>query len=166
MNKSEEKIYELLKSNVLFRDEKGIYTIFPQKLLIEASGKSERTVRYTLRSLEEQKYITREIHKEINLVKFYFSQEEELKNAHIIDRRKNCPSPSENCPSSSENCPSSSENCPSSSENCPSSSENCPLKIAPPPLKIAPPPLKMSTTLPKIAPPPLKIITLYRIIQL
>ena len=125
MNKSEEKIYELLKSNVLFRDEKGIYTIFPQKLLIEASGKSERTVRYTLRSLEEQKYITREIHKEINLVKFYFSQEEELKNAHIIDRRKNCPSPSENCPSSSENCPSSSENCPSSSENEHHSPENC-----------------------------------------
>ena len=97
MNKSEEKIYELLKNNELYRDEKGIYTIFPQKLLIEASGKSERTVRYTLRSLEEQKYITREIHKEINLVKFYFSQEEELKNTHIIDRRKNCPSPSENC---------------------------------------------------------------------
>ena len=38
MNKTEEKIYELLKSNVLFRDEKGIYTIFPQKLLIKASA--------------------------------------------------------------------------------------------------------------------------------
>ena len=110
MNKSEQKIYELLKSNVLFRDEKGIYTIFPQKLLIEASGKSERTIRYILRSLEEQKYIIREVYKEINLVKFYFSQEGELKNSHIIDRRKNCPSPSENCTSSSENCPSPSEN--------------------------------------------------------
>ena len=117
MNKSEQKIYELLKSNVLFRDEKGIYTIFPQKLLIEASGKSERTIRYILRSLEEQKYIIREVYKEINLVKFYFSQEEELKNSHIIDRRKNCPSPSENCTSPSENCTSSSENCPSPSEN-------------------------------------------------
>ena len=125
MNKSEEKIYELLKSNVLFRDEKGIYTIFPQKLLIEASGKSERTVRYTLRSLEEQKYITREIHKEINLVKFYFSQEEELKNTHIIDRRKSDTSISENDTSPSENCTSPSENCTSPSENCTHSSENC-----------------------------------------
>ena len=96
MNKSEQKIYELLKSNVLFRDEKGIYTIFPQKLLIKASGKSERTVQYALKKLEEQKYIVREVHKEINLVKFYFSQEEELKNNHIIDRRENCTSPSEN----------------------------------------------------------------------
>ena len=72
MNKSEQKIYELLKSNVLFRDEKGIYTIFPQRLLIEASGKSERTIRYILRSLEEHKYIIRDVYKEINLVKFYF----------------------------------------------------------------------------------------------
>ena len=120
MNKSEEKIYELLKSNVLLRDEKGVYTIFPQKLLIKASGKSERTVRYTLRSLEEQKYIIREVYQELNLVKFYFSQEEELKNSHIIDRRKNCPPSSENCTSPSENCPPSSENCLSLSENCPS----------------------------------------------
>ena len=139
MNKTEEKIYELLKSNVLFHDEKGIYTIFPQKLLIKASGKSERTVQYALKKLEEQKYIVREVYKEINLVKFYFSQEEELKNSHIIDRRKSCTSPSENYTSSSENytspsenytslsenCTSSSENCTSSSENCTSSSENC-----------------------------------------
>ena len=125
MNKSEQKIYELLKSNVLFRDEKGIYTIFPQKLLIKASGKSERTVQYALKKLEEQKYIVREVHKEINLVKFYFSQEEELKNNHIIDRRENCTSLSENCTSLSENCTSLSENCTSPSENCTSPSENC-----------------------------------------
>ena len=125
MNKTEEKIYELLKSNVLFRDEKGIYTIFPQKLLIKASGKSERTVQYALKKLEEQKYIVREVYKEINLVKFYFSQEEELKNSHIIDRRKSCTSPSENCTSLSENCTSLSENCTSLSENCTSLSENC-----------------------------------------
>ena len=125
MNKTEEKIYELLKSNVLFRDEKGIYTIFPQKLLIKASGKSERTVQYALKKLEEQKYIVREVYKEINLVKFYFSQEEEMKNSHIIDRRKSCTSPSENYTSPSENCTSLSENCTSLSENCTSLSENC-----------------------------------------
>ena len=125
MNKTEEKIYELLKSNVLFRDEKGIYTIFPQKLLIKASGKSERTVQYALKKLEEQKYIVREVYKEINLVKFYFSQEEELKNNHIIDRRKSCTSPSENYTSPSENYTSSSENCTSPSENYTSPSENC-----------------------------------------
>ena len=116
MNKTEEKIYELLKSNVLFRDEKGIYTIFPQKLLIKASGKSERTVQYALKKLEEQKYIVREVYKEINLVKFYFSQEEEMKNSHIIDRRKSCTSPSENYTSPSENCTSLSENCTSPTE--------------------------------------------------
>ena len=125
MNKTEEKIYELLKSNVLFRDEKGIYTIFPQKLLIKASGKSERTVQYALKKLEEQKYIVREVYKEINLVKFYFSQEEELKNSHIIDRRKSCTSPSENYASPSENYASLSENCTSPSENYTSLSENC-----------------------------------------
>ena len=124
MNKTEEKIYELLKSNVLFRDEKGIYTIFPQKLLIKASGKSERTVQYALKKLEEQKYIVREVYKEINLVKFYFSQEEELKNSHIIDRRKSCTSPSKNYTSPSENYTSPSENYTSSSENCTSPSEN------------------------------------------
>ena len=132
MNKTEEKIYELLKSNVLFRDEKGIYTIFPQKLLIKASGKSERTVQYALKKLEEQKYIVREVYKEINLVKFYFSQEEEMKNSHIIDRRKSCTSPSENYTFPSENYTFPSENYtfPSEnytfpSENCTSLSENC-----------------------------------------
>ena len=125
MNKTEEKIYELLKSNVLFRDEKGIYTIFPQKLLIKASGKSERTVQYALKKLEEQKYIVREVYKEINLVKFYFSQEEEMKNSHIIDRRKSCTSPSENYTFPSENYTFPSENYTFPSENCTSLSENC-----------------------------------------
>ena len=169
MNKTEEKIYELLKSNVLFRDEKGIYTIFPQKLLIKASGKSERTVQYALKKLEEQKYIVREVYKEINLVKFYFSQEEELKNSHIIDRRKSCTSPSENyaspsenyaslsenCTSPSENYTSLSENCTTSSENCTTSSENCttsseiPQKIerAPTPEKYILPTYKLVDTL-------------------
>ena len=73
MNKSEEKIYELLKSNVLFRDEKGIYTIFPQKLLIEASGKSERTVQRAIKGLEEQRYIFCELNREVNILKIYFS---------------------------------------------------------------------------------------------
>ena len=155
MNKTEEKIYELLKSNVLFRDEKGIYTIFPQKLLIKASGKSERTVQYALKKLEEQKYIVREVYKEINLVKFYFSQEEELKNSHIIDRRKSCTSPSENYASLSENYTSLSENCTTSSENCTTSSENCttsseiPQKIerAPTPEKYILPTYKLVDTL-------------------
>ena len=60
MNKSEQKIYELLKSNELYRDEKGIYTIFPQEYLIEKSGKSERTVQRALSGLEEQGFIRRE----------------------------------------------------------------------------------------------------------
>ena len=137
MNKTEEKIYELLKSNVLFRDEKGIYTIFPQKLLIKASGKSERTVQYALKKLEEQKYIVREVYKEINLVKFYFSQEEEMKNSHIIDRRKVAPPPPKITPPPPKITPP-------------------PPKITPSPPKIAPLSPKIAPLSPKIAPPPRK----------
>ena len=125
MNKTEKAIYELLKKSVLFRDEKGIYTIFPQKLLIKASGKSERTIRYVLKNLEDQKYIIRIMYQEVNLMKFYFLKEEDLTGLEIIDRSENCPPSSENCSPSSENCPPSFENCSPSSENCPPSLENC-----------------------------------------
>ena len=125
MNKTEKAIYELLKKSVLFRDEKGIYTIFPQKLLIKASGKSERTIRYVLKNLEDQKYIIRIMYQEVNLMKFYFLKEEDLTGLEIIDRSENCPPSLENCSPSSENCSPSSENCSPSSENCPPSSENC-----------------------------------------
>ena len=89
MNKTEKAIYELLKKGVLFRDEKGIYTIFPQKLLIKASGKSERTIRYVLKNLEDQKYIIRIMYQEVNLMKFYFLKEEDLTGLEIIDRSEN-----------------------------------------------------------------------------
>ena len=125
MNKTEKAIYELLKKSVLFRDEKGIYTIFPQKLLIQASGKSERTVQYSLKSLEEQKYIVRIMYQEVNLMKFYFLKEEDLTGIEIIDRSENCTPSLENCTPSLENCTPSSENCTPSSENCTPSSENC-----------------------------------------
>ena len=128
MNKTEKAIYELLKKGVLFRDEKGIYTIFPQKLLIQASGKSERTIQYGLKSLENQKYIIRILYQEVNLMKFYFLKEEDLTGLEIIDRSENCTpslendtSPLENCRPSLEN----SENCTPSLENDRSSLENC-----------------------------------------
>ena len=105
MNKTEKAIYELLKKGVLFRDEKGIYTIFPQKLLIKASGKSERTIRYVLKNLEDQKYIIRIMYQEVNLMKFYFLKEEDLTGLEIIDRSENCPPSSENCPPPPENEP-------------------------------------------------------------
>ena len=126
MNKTEKAIYELLKKSVLFRDEKGIYTIFPQKLLIKASGKSERTIRYVLKNLEDQKYIIRIMYQEVNLMKFYFLKEEDLTGLEIIDRSENCPPSSENCSPSSENCSPSSENCPPSLENCTPPPENEP----------------------------------------
>ena len=106
MNKTEKVIYELLKKSVLFRDEKGIYTIFPQKLLIKASGKSERTVRNSLKELEEQGYIIRELHREVNLLRIYFLKEETLTGGEIIDHFENCPSPLENDRPPLENCPS------------------------------------------------------------
>ena len=125
MNKTEKAIYELLKKSVLFRDEKGIYTIFPQKLLIKASGKSERTIRYVLKNLEDQKYIIRIMYQEVNLMKFYFLKEEDLTGLEIIDRSENCPHSLENCPPSLENDRPSLENDRSSLENCPPSLENC-----------------------------------------
>ena len=96
MNKTEKAIYELLKKNVLLRDEKGIYTIFPQKLLIQASGKSDRTVRRALRGLEEIKYISCIMHQEINIVKIYFLKENDLTELEIIDRSENDRPPLEN----------------------------------------------------------------------
>ena len=126
MNKTEKAIYELLKKSVLFRDEKGIYTIFPQKLLIKASGKSERTIRYVLKNLEDQKYIIRIMYQEVNLMKFYFLKEEDLTGLEIIDRSENCPPSSENCSPSLENCSPSLENCPPSLENCTPPPENEP----------------------------------------
>ena len=117
MNKTEKAIYELLKKSVLLRDEKGIYTIFPQKLLIQASGKSERTIQYGLKSLENQKYIIRILYQEVNLMKFYFLKEEDLTGLEIIDRSENCTPSLENDRSSLENCPPSLENDRSSSSN-------------------------------------------------
>ena len=110
MNKTEKAIYELLKKSVLSRDEKGIYTIFPQKLLIKASGKSERTIRYVLKNLEDQKYIIRIMYQEVNLMKFYFLKEEDLTGLEIIDRSENCTPSLENCTPSLENDRSSSSN--------------------------------------------------------
>ena len=124
MNKTEKAIYELLKKSVLLRDEKGIYTIFPQKLLIQASGKSERTIQYGLKSLENQKYIIRILYQEVNLMKFYFLKEEDLTGLKIIDRSENEPSPLKNEPSPLKNEPSPLKNDRPSSENCTPSLEN------------------------------------------
>ena len=76
LSKTEEKIYELLKSNELYRGEKGVYTVFPQKLLIEKSGKSESTVQRALRVFEKQGYIIRELDTEIHVMLYYFPKED------------------------------------------------------------------------------------------
>ena len=76
LSKTEKNIYELLKSNELYRDEKGVYTVFPQKELIERAGKSERTVRGTLKSLEIQGLISRKWLAEEHLNLFYFPNED------------------------------------------------------------------------------------------
>ena len=89
LSKTEEKIYELLKSNDLYRGEKGVYTVFPQKLLIEKSGKGGSTVRRILKSLEEQEYIHREMIQEENIMLFYFPNEDFV-SRHIHDRYENC----------------------------------------------------------------------------
>ena len=88
LSKTEEKIYELLKSNDLYHGEKGVYTVFPQKLLIEKSGKGGSTVRRILKSLEEQEYIHREMMQEENIMLFYFPNEDFV-SRHIHDRYEN-----------------------------------------------------------------------------
>ena len=116
LKKTEEQIYELLKSNELYRNEKGIYTIFPQEYLILKSGKSKRTVQYALKILEEQGYIHRELIQEENLMLYYFPNED-FTGRHIHNRYEN-DTPStvgleENCTPSTE---SLEKNCPSSTE--------------------------------------------------
>ena len=138
MNKSEEKIYELLKNNELYRDEKGIYTIFPQEYLIEQSGCGGSTIRRILKSLEEQGFIHREWLAKEHLNLFYFSNED-FSGRTIIDineksllkkvstqkvEQKNCTHSPENEHHSPENEHHSPENEHHSPENCTHSSEN------------------------------------------
>ena len=112
---TEEKIYELLKSNELYRGEKGVYTIFPQKYLILKSGKSESTVQRALRVLEKQGYIHREMIQEENLMLFYFPKED-FTGRHIHDRFEN-DTPSTVCSEKMTPPPQSvAENCPHSTE--------------------------------------------------
>ena len=111
MNKTEKTIYELLKNGVLFRNETGIYSIFPQKLLVQASGKSERTVQYALKGLEEQHYITRIMYQQVNMVRIYFLREDDLTGCEIIDHFENDRPPLENCTPPLENCTPPLENC-------------------------------------------------------
>lgn len=89
LSKTEEKIYELLKSNDLYRGEKGVYTVFPQKELIDKSGRGKRTVQYALKILEEQGYIYREMIQEENIMLYYFPKEDFV-SRHIHDRYENC----------------------------------------------------------------------------
>ena len=88
LSKTEEKIYELLKSNELYRSEKGVYTVFPQKLLILKSGKGGSTVRRILKSLEKQGYIHREMIQEENIMLFYFPNED-FTERHIHNKYEN-----------------------------------------------------------------------------
>ena len=89
LSKNEEKIYELLKSRELYRNEKGIFTMCPQKLLIRLSGKSERTVRDISKNLEKKGYIHRELLQEENIMLYYFLNED-FSGRAVYDRYENC----------------------------------------------------------------------------
>ena len=141
MKKSEQTVYELLKNSELYRDEKGIYTIFPQEYLIKRLGKDERTVRRALKSLEEQNLIRREWLANEHIMLFYFPKED-FSERHIYDGTenndnfvmkkistqnvitKNVPHYSEITQADSENVPHYSEITPADSENVPHYSEN------------------------------------------
>ena len=89
LSKTEETIYELLKSNELYRDKKGVYTVFPREYMILKSGKSEKTVKRVLTNLEEQSYIHREWIAEEHIMLYYFPKEDFV-SRHIHDRYENC----------------------------------------------------------------------------
>ena len=136
MNKSEQTIYELLKNSELYRDEKGIYTLFPQEFLIEKSGKSERTVRRILKSLEEQGLIRREMIQEENIILFYLLKED-FSGRHIHDRFENSDNsemkkvstqivPLKNDPPYTEITQADLKNDPPYTETTQADSENCP----------------------------------------
>ena len=59
MNKTEEKIYELIKAKATSCDEGGYFCVYPISELANEIKTSERTVKYALKKLEEQNYILR-----------------------------------------------------------------------------------------------------------
>ena len=59
LNKTEEKIYELLKEKATSHDEDGAFCVYPIHELIKHIRKGERTVKYALKKLEEHNYIFR-----------------------------------------------------------------------------------------------------------
>ena len=59
LNKTEEKIYELLKEKATSHDEEGTFCVYPRKELAFDCGVNEKTVQRTLNELERQFYIFR-----------------------------------------------------------------------------------------------------------
>ena len=127
LSKTEEKIYELLKSNELYRDKKGVYTVFPREYLILKSGKSEKTVKRALTNLEEQSYIHREWLAEEHIMLFYFTNED-FAERHIHNRCENDPHSTEslekNDPPSTESLEKNDPHSTESLENDPHSTES------------------------------------------
>ena len=59
LNKTEEKIYELLKEKATSHNEEGTFCVYPRKELAFDCGVNEKTVQRTLNELERQFYIFR-----------------------------------------------------------------------------------------------------------
>ena len=138
LKSKEQKIYEILKNRELYRNEKGIFTMCPQKLLIRLSGKGERTVQYALKNLEKQGYTHREWLADEHIMLYYFPKED-FADRHIHNRYKNAPH-STDCIEKIAPIPQSvTENCTHSTydleKNC-THSTDCIEKIAPPPQSV------------------------------
>ena len=54
LNKTEEKIYELLKEKATSHNEEGTFCVYPRKELAFDCGVNEKTVQRTLNELERQ----------------------------------------------------------------------------------------------------------------
>ena len=134
LKSKEQKIYEILKNRELYRNEKGIFTMCPQKLLIRLSGKGERTVQYALKNLEKQGYIHREWLADEHIMLYYFPKED-FADRHIHNRYKNAPHSTDCIEKIAPTPQSVTENCTHSTydleKNC-THSTDCIEKIAPP----------------------------------
>ena len=136
-------IYDLLRNRPTAQDENGTYCIYPIKELAMDCAVNEKTVRRSLKELEDKKYI------------FCHTQRRQAQRIYFVH------SNSENVHSNSENVHSNSENVHSNSENVHSNStpkmSTHSLKMSTHSLKMSTHSLKMSPHLPKLSPPTPKL---------
>ena len=120
-------IYDLLRNRPTAQDENGTYCTYPIKELAMDCAANEKTVRRSLKELEDKKYIfCHTQRRQAQKIYFVHSNSENVhsNSENVHSNSENVHSNSENVHSNSENVHSRDENVHSNSENVHSNSEN------------------------------------------